>query len=97
MYNFNTVHGREKAVVPMRLGSEALKDMPRTYIIHMQYEVMREGVAVLGAELRDVGVEVRREVMDGFPHHFWCFPVENAGKLFRDKLVKGIKLGVWGQ
>ncbi|EMC96563.1 hypothetical protein BAUCODRAFT_148152 [Baudoinia panamericana UAMH 10762] len=65
---------RKAAWFPTSLGSEALKDMPPTYIYNTDLECMRDDGTVLEAELRDAGVSTKRDVMPGLPHYFWVLP-----------------------
>ena len=76
---------------PQAIGSEAFRDFPPTYIINTDLECLRDDGTVLEAELNDAGCKVKRDVMEGFPHYFWCFPIEKGGRAFRQKLVDGIK------
>ncbi|KAK5676949.1 hypothetical protein LTS10_010713 [Elasticomyces elasticus] len=76
---------------PAMLGSDALQDMPKTYIVNCEVECMRDDGAVLEAELSDAGVGVKRDVMPGLPHYSWSFPLEKAGQRFRRNLVEGIR------
>ncbi|KAK5730085.1 hypothetical protein LTR15_000019 [Elasticomyces elasticus] len=76
---------------PAMLGSDALQDMPKTYIVNCEIECMRDDGAVLEAELSDAGVDVKRDVMLGLPHYSWSFPLEKVGQRFRRNLVEGIK------
>ena len=76
---------------PIAGGSEAVKGFPPTYIINMGKECMRDDGLVLKAELEDAGVPVKRDLMTGFPHYFWVLPVETGGKIYREKLIAGIK------
>ena len=76
---------------PLVGGANALKGFPRTYIINTDKEALRDDGLVLEAALKDAGVPVKRDNLPGLPHYFWCFPVEKAGKRFRDTLVQGIK------
>lgn len=72
-------------------GAKALEGFPRTYIINTDKEALRDDGQVLEAALRDAGVPVKRDVMPGLPHYFWCFADLKAGRQFREMLVKGLK------
>lgn len=76
---------------PLALGSEAMKDMPPTYVINSELEVMAVDGRVLEAELKDAGVRVKRDVLPKLPHYYWSSPIEKAGEVFRQKLVDGFK------
>ncbi|KAK3670813.1 hypothetical protein LTR78_009257 [Recurvomyces mirabilis] len=76
---------------PLTIGPEALKGMPRTYIINCEIECMRDDGTVAEAQMIDAGMDVKRVVLPGLPHYFWSFPLEKAGLRFRDTLVKGVK------
>jgi acetyl esterase/lipase len=75
----------------MTLGAEGMKGMPRTWIFNTDLEIMRDCGAVMEAEMRDSGVEVRREMMVGLPHYFWVFPVKKTGEEFRRRMVEGVR------
>lgn len=76
---------------PVSGGAGALKGFPRTYLINTSKEALRDDAKVMEMALKDAGVPVRRDVLLGLPHYFWCFGLENAGKRFRTALVEGIK------
>lgn len=76
---------------PQTLGAEAFKAFPPTWIFNTNLECFRDDGGVLELQLKDAGVRVKREVMKGWPHYFWCFPVVEGGKEFRQKLVQGIR------
>ena len=78
-----------KHYLPVSLGAEAIRGMPPTYINNAEIECMRDDGAILEAELKELGIPVKREVMPGLPHYFWSFPLEKAGASFRQKLVDG--------
>lgn len=56
---------------PQSGGAEALEYFPPTYIFNTDLECFRDDGGVLEAELRDAGVPVQRDLMEGFPHYFW--------------------------
>lgn len=76
---------------PAALGETALKQMPRTYIFNSGLECVRDDGLVLEMELKDAGVDVKRDVMEGLPHYFFAFPLVERGKEFRRLLVEGAK------
>lgn len=76
---------------PQSGGADALQHFPPTYIFNTDLECSRDDGGVLEAELRDALVPVKRDMMTGFPHYFWVFPVTNGGAQFRDRLVNGIR------
>jgi acetyl esterase/lipase len=92
---YNAIPGRENVGkvewFPVSGGTTALKDFPRTYIIHTDKEACRDDGRVLEAALRDADVPVKLEVLPALPHYFWCFGLKNAGHRFRSAFVEGVK------
>lgn len=76
---------------PQTAGAGAFKNFPPTWIINTDLECFRDDGRVLQLELSDAGAKVKREVMEGWPHYFWCFPVIQGGNEFRGRVVQGIK------
>ena len=79
------------SLFPIHSAPESLKEFPRTYIINTDKEALRDDGTVLEAALKDLGVAVKKDIMVGLPHYFWCFPVKKRGQEFRDLLVQGVK------
>ncbi|KAF2161106.1 hypothetical protein M409DRAFT_28436 [Zasmidium cellare ATCC 36951] len=81
---------------PQTRGAEAFKGFPRTWVFNTDLECFRDDGGVLELEVRDAGGVVRREVMEGWPHYFWCFPVGGGGDEFRRRLVGGLRWVIGG-
>lgn len=76
---------------PLHGAPESLKGFPRTYVINTDKEALRDDGTVLEAVLKNLEIPVKRDVMPGLPHYFWCFPVQHAGQRFRDLLIEGAR------
>lgn len=61
--------GLEK--MPLEAGEESLKGMPRSWIQVCTNDVLYSDGACYARILRDAGVEVRTDVVWGWPHTFW--------------------------
>lgn len=57
--------------MPLEAGEESLKGMPRTWIQVCTNDVLYSDGACYGRALRNAGVEVRTDVVWGWPHTFW--------------------------
>lgn len=75
---------------PASMGVEGVKGFPPTWILDCGKDCMRDDGRVLLAEMEDAGVRVRREVVEGMPHYYWCFPVQRAAGEFRERLLGGL-------
>jgi acetyl esterase/lipase len=69
--------GKQVKLFPAVLGKEGMKGMPRTYMINAGVEHMVDDARVVEEEMREIGVEVKREVMPGLPHYFWLVVVRS--------------------
>lgn len=85
----NDIHDVD--MFPIAGAPKSLAHFPRTYIINTSKEANRDDGRVLEAALEDAGTPVKRDVIPGFPHYFWCFPIEKGGARLRETIVKGIK------
>lgn len=57
--------------MPLEVGEDALKGMPRTWIQVCTNDVLYSDGACYATILRNAGVEVRIDVILGWPHTFW--------------------------
>lgn len=57
--------------MPLEAGVESLKGMPRTWIQVCTNDVLYSDGACYARVLRDAGVEVKADVVWGWPHTFW--------------------------
>ncbi|KAH8754092.1 Alpha/Beta hydrolase protein [Diaporthe sp. PMI_573] len=57
--------------MPLEAEEESLKGMPRTWIQVCTNDVLYSDGACYGRALRNAGVEVRTDVVWGWPHTFW--------------------------
>lgn len=76
---------------PVAGAPGSLRGFPKTYIVNSDLEACRDDGAVLEAALRDKGVEVKRDIVRALPHYFWIFPLDKAGRAFREMLAEGIR------
>lgn len=57
--------------MPLEVGEESLKGMPRTWIQLCTNDVLYSDGACYARILRDAGVEVKTDCLEGWPHTFW--------------------------
>jgi acetyl esterase/lipase len=76
---------------PVGMGVEGVRDFPPTWILDCEKDCMRDDGRVLQAEMEEMGLKVKREVVKGMPHYYWAFPVQVAAKEFRDRLATGLQ------
>lgn len=57
--------------MPLEAGDESLKGMPRTWIQVCTNDVLYSDGACYAKVLRNAGVEIRTDVVLGWPHTFW--------------------------
>lgn len=81
----------DEALFPVTGGPEALRGFPRTWVITSGNDASRDDGTVLEAVLRDAGVSVKRENVDGLAHYFWVFNLPKANERFWDSMTGAIK------
>jgi acetyl esterase/lipase len=65
------VNNENRITTPLPLEAEDLSGMPRHWIqVSTNYVYYSDG-ACYAAALREAGVEVRLDVVEGWPHTFW--------------------------
>lgn len=57
--------------MPLEAGEESLKGMPRTWIQVCTNDVLYSDGACYARILRNAGIEVRTDIIRGWPHTFW--------------------------
>lgn len=73
------------------MGAEGVKGFPATWIFNADVEIFRDDGRVLEAVLSGAGGRVKREVMLGLPHYFWCFPLWEKGREFWERVLGGVR------
>ena len=76
---------------PVANAPKSLIGFPKTYIVNTDLEACRDDGTVLEAAVKDNGIEVKRDVVPALPHYFWVFPIDKAGRAFREMLAEGIR------
>ncbi|KAK6436612.1 hypothetical protein LTR95_007195 [Oleoguttula sp. CCFEE 5521] len=78
--------------VPVAMGVEGVKGFPKTWLLNSGKECFRDDGRVLEALLKETGVPVKREVVEGMPHYYFAFPLApDVIKHFRSRVNGGIK------
>ncbi|KAK5164035.1 uncharacterized protein LTR77_010126 [Saxophila tyrrhenica] len=78
------------ALFPTAYGPGAMKGFPPTWIITSGNDASRDDGTVLEAVLRDAGVRVKMENVEGLAHYFWVFDLPKANERFWDAMVGGV-------
>lgn len=76
---------------PAAGGADAVKGFPPTYIVTSGSDASRDDGTVLEACLKDAGVRVKRENIDGLAHYFWVFNLQKANERFWTGLTQGVR------
>ncbi|KAK6430399.1 hypothetical protein LTR95_013447 [Oleoguttula sp. CCFEE 5521] len=83
---------KRKHWVPVSMGVEGVKGFPRTWLLNSGKECFRDDGRVLEALLKESGVPVKRELVEGMPHYYFAFPL--GGEVvedFRQRTLRGIR------
>lgn len=80
LYEFRNLEppNTDLALFPTAGGPDAVKGFPLTWILTSGNDASRDDGTVLEIVLRDAGVRVKRENVEGLAHYFWVFNLPKA-------------------